>query len=800
MLSDIRRGLRSLVANPSFVVLAVSCLGLGIGASAMTFTAVSHVLLRPLGPVDAEGLVAVAEVHRTGPNQWWPVSAPNLQDWQAAVGEQARLAALRASSFVIDATEEGARVEGAYATDDLFAVLGVSPVLGRGLQPQDELAGSEPVVVLSERYWRRQLDADRAVIGRTLTIDGAPHTVVGVVPSLLAIGMPGAISSARLWLPLRIEAGAAARDNRSLFVVARLAAGVGMPSFTAQLETVASELAAVHAENDGWGIGVDALAGYARGLTPPLLLFSLGAAALVLLVACANVANLTLANAGRRRHEFAVRAALGASSSRLVAQLLSETLAVAALGAVVGLFLARFGLQFLARLVETNTLAPTELPIDAVSFAFTLALTFVTTALVGLLPAMEVARHGARAQISESGAGLTTAPGQNRLRSGLVVGQVAASLVLLVGALLLSRSFMNLLALDDGIGTERVTSVRVEALQEAASQDDVARYVARVLDVLQGIPGVESVAASGNFLPMRGGGFRSSAGLPAGDGGTGPQVAYAGVTPNFFDALEIPLLRGRSFGENEERGRVAVVNRRLSDLLWPGQDALGKQFRLDADPGRGWLTVVGVAGDVLTFDSSGPTPLPTAYVDVRSFDSYPIMFFVRTGNAAQVVASATITRALDSVEIPLRRVVVTPMAQVARDPFWRQQLFSTWFSSFGAAALALAAIGIYGVLTFVVGQRRREIGIRMAVGANRRQVLALVLRQGAIFAGVGIAIGCVAAYGLAQALQGMLFGVDALEWSVYAAVAAVLGAIAMAASLAPALRATRVDPNALFKS
>jgi predicted permease len=728
------------------------------------------------------------------------VSAPNLQDWQAAVGERARFAALRASSFVIGSSGGGARVEGSYATGDLFAVLGVSALLGRGLTPEDELAGGEPVVVLSETYWREQLNGDRTIIGSTLTLDGTPHTVVGIVPSLRAIGMPSAISSARLWLPLRIEPRAAARDDRSLFVVARLAAGVGIPSFTAQLETVATELAAVHPENDGWGIGADALAGYAGGLTPSLLLVSLGAAVLVLLIACANVANLTLANAGRRRHEFAVRAALGASSVRLVAQLLSETLTVAVLGAVAGLFLARFGLKFLVRLVETNTLAPADLSIDGVSVAFTLVLTFVTTALVGLLPALQVARHGARAQIAESGAGLTTAPGQNRLRRGLVVGQVAASLVLLVGALLLSRSFLNLLALDRGIETERVTSVRVEALQEAASQDDVARHVARVLDVLQAIPGVESAAASTNYLPMRGGGFRSPTGLPTDDGGTGPQVAYTGVTPNFFDALEIPLLRGRSFGENEERGRVAVVNRRMADLLWPYQDALGKQFRLDADPERGWLTVVGVAGDVLTFDSNGPTPMPTAYVDARSFDSYPIMFFVKTGNAAQAVAPSVVSNALEALEIPLRRVVVTPMAQVARDPFWRQQLFTTWLSAFGGAALALAAIGIYGVLTFVVGERRREIGIRMAVGAHRREILFLVVRQGAIFGGVGVAVGCVAAFGLAQTLRGMLFGVDALEWPVYVIVASVLGAVAIAASLAPALRATRVDPNALLRN
>jgi putative ABC transport system permease protein len=798
VLSEIRRGLRSLVADPSFVALAVSCLAIGIGASAMTFTAANHALLRPLGSVDAEGLMAIAEVQLTGPNTWWPVSAPNLHDWQAAVGDRARLAALRPSSLVVGSTSSGVRVEGAYATDDLFAVLGVASVLGRGLQPADALPGSAPVVVLSESYWRAQLNGDRNVVGRTLIIDGATHTVVGVVPSLLAIGMPGVIRSARMWLPLR-DAAASARNDRALFAVARLADGVGPASFAAQLETVAGELAATFPENSGWSVAVDRLAGDAASGTRPLLLFSMGAAALVLLIGCANVANLTLARAGRRRHELAVRAALGASSARLVAQLLSESLVVAALGAGAGLFLARLGLQFLVRFYETNELAPTELPIDGVSLAFTVALTFVATALVGVVPAFEVARDGARAQINESGSGLTAAPRQNRLRRGLVVGQVAGSLVLLIGAVLLSRSFLNLLSLDGGIGAERVTSVRLDALQEAVTVDDVERYVPRVLDALSGLPGVESSAASTNFLPMRGGGFRSSATLPNDEGGSGPIVAYTGVTPGFFDALGIPVFRGRSFGENEQRGRVAVVNERLASLLWPDQDPIGRQFRLEAEPDRGWLTVVGVSGDVLTYDSNGPTPMPTAFVDVRSFEGYPIFFFIRMRNAAQPIGPPAVAGAVEALAIPFRRVVMTPMARVARDPFWRQELFSTWFTAFGSAALALAAIGVYGVLAYFVGQRRREIGIRMAVGARRRQVLTLVLRQGVVLVAAGILIGLVAAYAVARSLQGMLFGVDAFEWTVFAASAALLVTVAIVASFAPALGAARVDPSELFR-
>jgi predicted permease len=798
VLSELRRGLRSLLANPSFVLLAVSCLGIGIGASAMTFTAVHHALLRPLGSVAAEGFVEIAEINRTMPNAWWPVSALNLADWQGALGERARLAPLRASGFAVGSADAEVRIEGAYATDDLFAVLGVAPVLGRSLQPADELPGAEPVVVLSEAYWRTRLGADRAIVGRTLVVDGTPHTVVGVVPSLLAPGMPSPIRSARLWLPLR-AAAAPARDERQLLAFGRLAEGIDVASFTAQLKAVASRLAAAYPENADWSIDARQLADDAGGRIRPLLLLSLGAAALVLLIACANVANLTLARAAARRHELAVRSALGASSTRLVVQLASESLVVAALGAVAGLVLARFGLEFLARFYETNELAPVELPIDVVSLAFTIALTFVATVLVSLVPALTVARNGARIEIAASGTGLTAAPKQSRLRSVLVVGQFAASLVLLIGAVLLSRSFLNLLALDRGVDTERVTSVRVDASQEAATMDDVERYVADVLAALAAIPAVESTAVATNFLPMRGGGFRSSVSLPTGASGPAPFVAYTGVTPGFFAALDIPLERGRSFGDDDPRGRVAVVNERLAELLWPNEDPLGRQFRLEADPERGWVTVVGVAGNVLTFDSNGPTPMPTAFFDVRSFDDYPIMFFVRTSRAAQAVGPAVVSRALEPLDIPLRRVVVTPMTQVARDPFWRQQLLSTWFTVFGAAALALAAIGIYGVLAFVVGQRRREIGIRLAVGARRGQVLELVLRQGAVLAGAGIAVGFVAAYGVARTLRSMLFGVDALEWTMFAGVAAALGAIALVASLAPALRAARIDPSALFR-
>lgn len=801
LLSDIRFALRALAASRAFVVLAVLSLGIGIGASAMSFTVVNDVLLKPLGDVDPEGLVGVWAAHESAPNQWVSPSRPDFLDWEESVAGTGRLSALRASSFAVGARGADARVEGAYATGNLFAVLGVAPVLGRGLLEDDAAAGGEPVVVLGETFWRQQFGADRNVVGRTLPIDGTPHTVVGVMPALLDVGFPREFALARLWLPLRAEPGRLSRSDRSLFVIARLAEGVGVEGFSAHLADVASALAAIHPEDAGFSTRVAPLGGsnFSRGR--PILLLSFAGASLLLLIACANVASLTLAHAVRRRHELGIRVAIGASPGRIARQLLCESLVIAALGTLLGLGIARAGLEVLVQAFVEDVLRPAVLPIDTRSLAFTIGLTFATTALFGLFPALEAARGSTRAQIAESGAGTTTAAARDRLRRGLVVGQVAASLVLLVGAALLSLSFMHLLALDSGIDTESTTSVRVESPEEPASPDDVVRFTERIIDVASALPGIDAAAATSHLLPMRGGGLRSVVETrdSGEDPGHGPVIAYTGATPNFFATLGIPLLRGRSLAPDDGRGGTAVVNVALARLLWPDQDPIGAQFRLAADPERGWVTVIGVSGDFLTWDSTRDEPLPTAYMDVASFDTFPLFFFIRKHDADRVVSAESITRAIDSLGFPLRRIVVTPMETVARAPFWRERMFSLWFGAFGIAALTLTAVGVYGVLAYLVWQRWREIGIRIALGADRRTVLLMVLRQGAALVAAGVAIGLAGAYVLARALRALLFGVDALDWQPFLAVTVFLASVALAAGIAPALRAARADPNALLR-
>ena len=429
LLSDFRFGLRALVANPTFVALAVVCLGIGIGASTMTFTAINAVLIQPLGPIDPKGLVVIGEAHRSAPDAWSYASFANVRDWKTAVADRAQIGALRLSGLMLGPSDADVRVDGAYATDNLLAALGVAPILGRGFQARDAAADSQPVVLLSENYWRQRFAGDATIIGRDLRVDGISHTVVGVMPALLDLGIPTEIRSARVWVPIRADSPRLSRDDRSWVVFARLGADISIESFAAQLEGVAAELEAVHRENEGWTVRVDPLSGSLSGRIRAMMLLSVGAAVLVLLIAFANVANLTLAHAMRRRHEFGIRAAIGAAPSRLAIQLLCESLMVAALGAGLGLLLARAGLDSIVRFYAADSLAPAALSIDWESLAFTVALAFVATVSVGLVPALDAARAATRARLAESGTGTTAAPGQERLRRGLVVAQVAASLV-----------------------------------------------------------------------------------------------------------------------------------------------------------------------------------------------------------------------------------------------------------------------------------------------------------------------------------------------------------------------------------
>jgi len=800
LLTDIRFSFRALMRAPGFVALAAICLGIGVGASVMTFTVLDRALLRPLGSVDPEGLIAIGEVRTTAPDQWWPVSLESFRDWQTAIEDDAELSAFRGRGFDVSSNGEDIRVEGAQIARNLFSVFGIAPILGPGLSGSDDAASEQSLVLLSETFWRRQLGGDRAIIGREISVDGSPYIVIGVMPALLDVGMSTSLRAAQVFVPLHAEIPAPPRDDRSFSVIGRLAPEVEVERFTAQLDSIVTELAARYPENDGWSVRISSMGAGPLTSVEPTLLISMVAAALVLLIGCANVANLTLASSIRRRHEFGIRATVGASGLRIARQLLVESLMVAALGAVFGLVIASAGLDVIAVAYSTDSLAPAALPIDGSTFTFTIGLTLITTLAFGLYPAVETARGAIRMQIAESGAGTTMARSRKNLRGGLVIGQVAASMVLLIGATLLARSFMNILALERGVETSTVTSIRVQT-DATANMDDVARNMQALLDALESIPGVETAATGGWVLPLRGGGFRSRVSTPTmPEPDTGTSVAYTGISADYFDTLGIPIHLGQALDRNVRRPDLAVINSAMAELLWPGQNPVGRQFRLESESDRGWVTVTGVSGDFLTWDSSRDETLPMAFFDARTFDAYPIFYFIRTRNPAFVVSAPEIHQAVAALGVPLQRTVITPMEQVARDPFWRQRIFSLWFVAFGAAALTLTAIGIYGVLAYLVRQRLPEIGIRMALGAGRYRMLLMVLRQGTAFAGLGIVVGLGGAWLLARSMRGLLFGVEPLDPAMFLVITAGLACIAVSASVLPALRASRVEPMKALRS
>ena len=795
LIQDVRHGIRSLSSDKSFVLLSILCLGIGIGANTTVFTVVNGLLLQPLPLAGADRLVTLHEVRHENPANLARVSYPNFRDWQEQAQSVAELAAIRTRHLNVSNGEDAERLAGALITWNLFRLLGIEASIGRGLLQSDDSPGAEPVVVLSEGFWRQRYASNPGVIGQALIIDARPHTVVGVMPHVAHPAVPGPLRSARLWIPLTPLEHERRRDERSLIVYAKLAGHVGLDRAKAHLTTVAGALENQHPENDGWGVGVASFVTSLSTTTRQLLLVLAGAVAFVLLIACGNVANLMLARANRRRREIAVRTAMGASRGRIVRQLLIESLLVGFASAAVGVVLAWWGVGILLRTATEQT-QNIALPIDGRVLTFTIGIAVLTSLVFGVAPALHGLRGAVRDSLGDGGRDGTTGRTQKRLRNTLVVAEVASALVLLVVATLFVRSFMNLLQAEGGIDTSKVVTLTVE-MPEARyrSPDELRRGVEDVVARLESLPGVETAAAS-NLMPLRGGGARTTA-VPDGQErrqGGAVTVLYGGITSRFFEALAEPLLYGRAFTDSEARAhaRVAIVNRRMADRLWPGQDPLGRRFRLAALSDDEPFTVVGLSRDLSNWDLSH-RPLPTAYVPyayapVRD----PHVLIRATRDPALAVAPAR-TEIL-AVDPALSVFAVQPLSDVHRQAFWRQELLGQMLAVFGVIATLLAAVGVYGVLSYLVSQRTREIGIRMALGADRGNILRLVVREGLGLVIGGVVIGLAGAFAATRVIRGQLFEVSATDPASFAGVALLLVGVGLVASCVPAARAAAVDP------
>ena len=793
LVHDLRYAVRTLGARPGFTAIAVLTLALGVGANAAIFSVVDGVLLQPLPFPDADRLVAVWEDHqgRGGPEQEW-TGAAGFRDWRAESRSFAGMTAYVGWRPNLTGRDEPERLEGGQVTPEYFAVLGVEPALGRAFLPEEEGVGAPRVVVLSDELWRRRFAAEADLLGTAISLNGEPHTVVGVLPP----GFRAPLIGGELWRPLQLDPAAGDRGNYFLRVIARLKPDVALETARADMAGVARGIAERFPdEKEGVTSALVPLHEQLVGNIRPALLVLLAAVGLVLLIACANVANLLLARAAARGREISVRTALGASRWRVVRQLLTESLVLAGGGGGLGLLLGIWGTDLLKRLAPPGSPRIEEVGVDLRVLGFTLAVALAAGLVFGLAPALQASRPDLAGSLKERAGG--AGHGARRLRGALVMAEVALALTLLVSAGLLVKSFSRLLAVPGGFEPESVLAANlVLSSADYPESPAVAGFFAQLLERLAARPGIEATGAV-SVAPLSGADTDTSfiiEGRTPPPPGREPTAWYRSVTPGYFQALGIPIVRGRGLTDADREGapQAVLVNQAFVRQHFPHEDPLGRRIRPGGDDEMPWSTIVGVVGDV-RHRGLDQAPEVELYLSHAQFSARSMTLFVRTAGDPLRLAPelAAEVRALDG-NLPVAGV--TTMEAMVADSVAVPRFTTVLLAAFSAVALLLAAIGIYGVGAYSVAQRVQEIGVRMALGAGRREVLRLVVGQGMAPTLLGLGIGLAAAFWLTRAMSALLFGVSPTDPATFAAVAAALAAVALAANYLPARRATGISP------
>ncbi|GHG95848.1 ABC transporter permease [Comamonas sp. JC664] len=791
--ADVRFALRIFRRSSGFVAAAVLCLALGIGANAVIFSVVHGVLLRPLPYAEPERLVSLVEVRSQG--YGGPVSWPTFWAWRQNSPAFEHMAAFTGGGVTLQDADAPERLQAVRGTADFFAVHGVPPLLGRTFASDADLPGQAPVAVLGERLWRSRFGADPAVIGRFVSLDGLAHTVIGVMPAAFD-------ASTDVWLPLVAPPDAAARTRSTVLTLrAWLAPGVSVASAETQLKHVAANAASAQSESrqhqSARVIPLDE--SQTQSWRAPLqVLF--GAAALVLLIACTNVANLLLARAGTRRRELAVRLALGAGRARVIQQLLVESLLLALLGGALAALLAHWGLDALLALAPESLPRRQDIALDGTAFLFLLAVTCVSGLAFGLVPALQVSRLDVRGGLAAAGDGGTVPGLGRRLGASLVIVEFALSLVLLVGAGLLGRGFLHLLGTSSGLAPGQVLTLHLAIPDDRFFTDgglDTAlpeRLLEPVLEAVRALPGVTATGMT-SVLPIQRAWNNARyevEGAPQPEPGDEPRAERRATSPGYFSTMGIPLLQGRDFTSLDaapDQPGVVIVNETLARRHFPAGGALGQRLRI----GTTTYAIVGVTGDVR---QAGLDREPLAEFHVphgRPWGDDGLVLVVRTELPPQTLFPA-IREAIRQVDgtVPVYRALT--LDQVISQSLAMRRLVLGLLGGFAGLAVVLAAYGLYGVVSLRVTQRTRELGVRMALGARPVDVLLLVLGQGAGMTAVGLAVGLVSALGLSRVLASQLHGVSARDPWTFGAVAMLLTAVALFACWVPARRATRMDP------
>ena len=811
---DLRFAARGLWRSPGFTAITVATLALGIGANTAIFSVVNAVLLRPLAYRDPAQLVALRGVVEVRGLNDVRNSAPEYQDFRSEIPALTDVAAAWPISINLTALGDPERIQAAVVSSNYFQVLGTAPALGRDFTADDDQGRIGYVVIISWDLFQQRFGGDRSVIGKTVRLDDDPMTIIGVMPPGFRHPLENGASPMEVWCP--VELGntdpqfIGDRRARVFEVIGRLKPGATVTEAQAQLDALSTRLASrypdVYPAALGWRAAALPLSERVVGDVRPALLVLLGAVAFVLLIGCANVANLMLARATGRAREIAIRTALGGDRLRLVRQLLTESLLLAALGGALGLLVAVWGTSALGRLAALYLPRAREIAIDGPVLAFTAVLILVTGIAFGLFPALQASRPDLQDVLKDSAKG-SAGGGRTRMRAVLVVAEVAVALVLLAGAGLLLRSFQRLVAVDPGFDPERLLTMQVwlpvpndNAKGRYFTQEQRVGFYDRAVAAVRQVPGVTG-AALVSRLPYSG---RNDArfkieGRPVSDAQLLPSAEVRLVSPDYFRTMAIPALQGETMpdGVDSLSSTYAMVNRTLAEREWKGQSPIGQRIQLVGFGGP-TATIVGVVNDVRQGAPDQP-PLPEFYLSYRLVAGQEMSLVVRTAGDPDALADRVV-QSIRSVDPTQPVFGVKSMTRLLADAEAERRFSLLLLSLFAAIALLLSSLGIYGVMAYSTSQRRHEIGIRMALGAATPDVLRLVLQQGMRLVLLGLAIGLFGAWALSRVLAGQLYGISARDPFTYAAVALLLGTVAFAATWLPARRATRVDPMISLRS
>jgi putative ABC transport system permease protein len=798
---DVRTGVRALVHSPVFTVVTVLSLALGIGANTAIFSVVNGLLLRPLPYPESEQIV---NVWHTPPQESFPgldrfsVSPANYFDWKAQSTAFEQMAVYYDTRLSLSTSNDPLPLIGAGVSSEFFSVLRTNALQGRTFTPDEERPGRDQVVVIGHGLWQRAFGANPDIIGQTLTLNSRSFTVVGIMPA--GFEFP---REAELWVPLAWNDNE--RQVRSIhdyLVIARLKQNVSLDQAQAEMNTISSRLEQQYAEeNTGWGAVVIPLREDLVGDIRLALLVLFCAVGFVLLIACANVANLMLARGANRQKEMAVRIALGAGRARLVRQLLTESVLLAVTGGLLGLLLAVWGSKMLVRLGSLPNTGDTG--IDTWALGFTVLVSFGAGIIIGIVPALQFTRTSISETLKQ-GSGRTGGTAiKQHTRKALVISEVALSLVLLIGAGLMIRSFWKLQNVDPGFDTRNglTMSVMLTPTRYPEPHQRLA-FFDRAIEQIRAVPGVVSVGSS-TRIPLAGSGSTqpfSIEGRPTGAIADQPMALTRYISPDYFHAIGIPLRQGRFFSDHDRDNSmpVIIISEAMARRFWPGENPVGRRLTPSFHSEQGAREIVGIVGDVkatgLDVDSSAMMYMPYKQAPVP-FTS----FVVRTASNPESLIQP-VSRAIYSIDKEQALTNVQTLDQVVKESLSGRRFNMTLLLTFAGVALMLAAVGVYGVMNYTVTLRRRELGIRMALGAEKRDVLRLVLGQGLMLTLIGVGAGLISAYGLTRLMASLLYGVTATDYLTFVSVSAVLIAVGLAASYVPARRATKVNPTIALRA